>query len=415
MKSLFYTKVYSGKLIVSLLLFLCLFMFTLSCSQKSDSILTYTVSDEDFTVTITVEGILEAKNNRVISAPQTLGNQSTLSYIVPEGSIVRKDDIVAEFTNTQLETELSNAKNEVEIATAEALQKKTEAKVQRLLLESQLKSADANLALEKQKLANLEFIAPTRREISKLNIKKTEIETEKTKRKLASLENIQKEEQNYMQLKIKQAEIKLNNYQRLMGLLTIKSPQDGIIIYEMNWSTDNKYQIGDVVYRGRPFMKIPDLSVMQINLSIDEIDAQKIKKDQKAVVNVSSADVFQIPGKVTRIDKIAKPVKRGSKVKEVGVIVELDTTQAAILPGLTAECIIDIERIEKAVMIPQECLFEKDSTKIVYILENNKFVARSVEPVYNSSNYIAVKNGLSGGEKLALREPGSKFIKKDEN
>ena len=169
--------------------------FLFSCSQKSDPIITYTVSNEDFKVTITAEGMLEAKKNRVIAAPQTLDRRSTLSYLIPEGSRVKKGALIAEFTNTRLETELSKAKNEVEIAEAEAQQKESELKARRLLLESQLKSADASLAAEKLKLANLEFIAPTKREISKLNIKKSGMEAEKTKRKLASLGKIQKEEQ----------------------------------------------------------------------------------------------------------------------------------------------------------------------------------------------------------------------------
>ena len=389
--------------------------FLFSCSQKSDPIITYTVSNEDFKVTITAEGMLEAKKNRVITAPQMLDWRSTLSYLIPEGSRVKKGDIVAEFTNTRLETELNNAKNEVVIAVAEAQRKETEAAVRRLLLESQIKSADASLAAEKLKLANLEFIAPTKREISKLEIKKSEIEAEKTKQKLASLENIQKEEQKYMQLKIKQAEIKLNDNQRLMGLLTIKSPQDGIVTFETNRQTEKKFQIGDILYTGWPFIKIPDLSVMQVNLSIDEIDAQKLKKGQKAVIDISSADVLQIPGKVSKVDKVAKPIKRGSKVKKVNVIVELDSTQAAILPGLTAGCLINIEEIKEAVMIPQECMFEKDSIKVVYVFKNGKFSAQPVEPVYNNTDFIVIKNGLSSGEKLALREPGSMLVKTDED
>ncbi len=390
--------------------------FLFSCSQKSDPIITYTVSNKDFIVTITAEGILEAKKNRVIAAPQTLDRRSTLSYLIPEGSRVKKGALIAEFTNTRLETELSKAKNEVEIAVAEAQQKESELNARWLRLESKLKSADASLAAEKLNLANLEFIAPTKREISKLNIKKSEIEAEKTKQKLASLENIQKEEQKYMQLKIKQAEIKLNDNQRLMGLLTIKSPQDGIVTYETNRQTERKFQIGDLLYTGWPFIKIPDLSVMQVNLSIDEIDAQKLKKGQKAVIDISSADVLQIPGKVSKVDKVAKPIKRGSKVKKVNVIVELDSTQAAILPGLTAGCLINIEEIKEAVMIPQECMFEKDSIKVVYVFKNDKFSVQPVEPVHNNTNFMAIKSGLSGGEKLALREPsGSLLVKTDDD
>lgn len=67
-------------------------------------------------------------------------------------------------------------------------------------------------------------------------------------------------------------------------------------------------------------------------------------------------------------------------------------------------------------MIPQECLFEKDSIKVVYVFKNDKFSVQPVEPVHKNTEFVVIKSGLSGGEKLALREPsGSMLVKTDDD
>ena len=75
---------------------------------------------------------------------------------------------------------------------------------------------------------------------------------------------------------------------------------------------------------------------MQAKLQVAETDAQQVKDGQITKINVPSIGSMLLPGKVVHVDKIAKPIKRGSKIKKVEVIVEIDTTFQELVPGLTA-------------------------------------------------------------------------------
>ena len=52
-----------------------------------------------------------------------------------------------------------------------------------------------------------------------------------------------------------------------------------------------------------------------------------------------------------------------------------------------------------------------NSIKIVYIRDGGRFKPRPVELSHQGDDFVTIQNGLAGGEKLALREPGSSFIK----
>ena len=399
-----------------LIFVLCINVLFFSCgsSENIDSEMTYTADRKDFSVFVETDGILEAKNNISVSPPQTLDSYVEITYIIPEGSEVKKDDILAVLKDNRLENEYENAQNQVDITKAELKKKKTQLKNERSQLESQLKINETSVAAKRLQLVGLEFAAPTKQEIEKLQIQKFEMEAEKLKRKLTALENIQKEELKYLEMKIVQAESKFNRFNRMKEQLTIKSPGDGIVTYDINRRTRKKVQLGDMVYRRYPIIKIPDLSKMQVRMQVSETDAQKLKEGQKAVIKITSLGDFELTGKVSNVDKVAKPVLinyRNSKIKRVDVVVEIDSTEIELVPGLTGECRIVIEEFENVLVLPKECIFEEDTAKFVYVSSGEKFIERPVELSYQSSDFVVVKDGIKNGEGLALYKPGSSLIK----
>lgn len=398
----------------NIIIFLCLIMVGFYCgSSKSNKKLTVIVNDQNFSITVDEEGILEATNNTSISPPQTLSSYVEISYIIPEGSEIKEGDIVATLKDSRLETEYENAKNELEIAKAELKKKETQLIDERSKLESQLKINETSVAAKKLQLVGLEFVAPTKQEIEKLQVQKYEMEAEKLKRKLSALENIQKEELKYMEMKIVQAQSKFDRYKLMKEQMTLKSTANGIVTYAINRRTRKKVQLGDMVYRRYPIIKIPDLSKMQVRMQVNETDVQKLKEGQNAVIKVSSLGDFELSGKVSTVDKVAKPVLinyRKSRVKKVDVVVEIDSTEIELVPGLTAECSVLIEEYQNALVVPRECVFEKDSIKMVYMSTGEKFLEKPVELSYQSNDFVIIKEGIKTGAELALLKPGSSLL-----
>ena len=61
-----------------------------------------------------------------------------------------------------------------------------------------------------------------------------------------------------------QAEINLKKIESDMQLLKIDAPQDGILIYGDNWTSNRKIQPGDSLFQGMEVASLPDLSSMQV-------------------------------------------------------------------------------------------------------------------------------------------------------
>lgn len=387
-------------------------ILTIACtsSEQNHSQITYPVSQMDFVITVDGDGELEAVKSHMLVVPRVRA-QPKISYLIPEGTAVLKGDIVVQLEAETIESDYRNALDEVEIAKADAHKKEAELTLKRLLQESQLKIAQASLKTSRLHLDKLKFEAPTTREIKKLEIKKIELETKVSRDKIKALEKIKIEELAHMLLKIKQAQIKLQRSKSQLDLLDLKAPVDGLVVYERSWITGNKVQEGDAIYPNMPVVKIPDMSSLQVNLKISENDAQKVKVGQNATVFVPVLGDLILTGKVSRVGRMAKPIKRGSKVKKVDVIVTIDSTFQKLVPGLSATCRIQIEKIPGAIFLPKECLFEKDSVKIVYVFKKGSFHPCPVAVSQQDEDFVIIKGDLSIGDLCALRQPNNSQVK----
>ncbi|MFT5367101.1 MAG: hypothetical protein ACI8V2_002059 [Candidatus Latescibacterota bacterium] len=380
-----------------------------ACSLGSSvsNIPTYTLTQKTFSVTVKAAGALEAKVSQAIMTPRTKNwRQIEIAYITPEGASVKKDDVVVQFDPQTFETERINALATLDMARADAQKKEAELTAERLILEANMASAKATAAISRLQVAKLEFVAPRLREIKRLEMQRNELKTSQISQRLAGIEAIQKEERAHVQIKIKQAENKLKQAEETIQKLTIKAPTDGIFVYQNGWR-GVKPQEGNAMYPGEPIAKIPNLSVMQIKLQVGEIAAQKLKKDQRVEINISSLENAKIMGKISRVAKRAKPIQKGSKIKQVEVIAELDTTQANFTPGLSAEVCIFTGQEQNGLVAPLECVFQKDSLDVVYVKNGTTFESYPITLSEKNANFVIIEGNLTAGAQLALREPPS--------
>lgn len=389
-----------------ILLLICLSLLSCSFGAPKSNIPTYTLTPKPFAITVEAEGTLEAKIAQTLMTPRTRDwRQIGITYLAPEGTVVKKDDVVVQLDPQSFENDRLNALNTLEMARADAQKKEAELTAEKLILEADMESAKAAAAISRLQVAKLEFVAPRLREITRLEMQRNELRVEKIRKRLAAIEGIQKEERAHVQIKIQQASRKLEAAEDALEKLTLKAPTNGVVVHEYSRWRGRKPQEGDTMYPGEPIAKIPDLSIMQVKLQVGEIAAQKLKKDLPAHIDISSLDEAHITGKITQVAKRAQPIKKNSKVKQVEVIVELDTTRADFTPGLSAQVKLMVGEQPDVLIAPLECVFTQDSTQVVYVQNGQKFEPRPVTLESQNTNYAVLKGDLTAGAKLALYAP----------
>ena len=365
--------------------------------------------EKDFAVVVKTSGELEAKKSHIIPTPRIYPRPS-ISVLAPEGAKVKKGEMVVRFESEKLERDLLNALDQLETAKAEAQKKEAELNLQRLMYESQIKTAEASLESIQLQVTKLEFEAPRIQEMKRLEIERQTLEAKRAKKKLTALQKVQAEERAHYQLKIKQAESKINRAKMQLEQLILRSPSDGIFVHGTNIITGEKVKEGEALFFGMPVANIPDLSLMQAKFQVGESEAQKIKRGQHAEIIIPVLGNHRFLGKVTRKANIAKPIKRGSKVKKVEVIVELDSTQEDLVPGLSAKGNIIIQKVDSTIAVPHECVFENDSIKVVYEQKSKSFIPHAVAIYEQDENFAVIISDLKGGEDLALIEPNESLV-----
>ncbi len=383
-----------------------------SCnSVETNSILTIPLERSEYTYIISEQGELDAKKAVLVQAPMVRGRELQITHLADEGSMVRKGDVVAILSSTELETRYLNASDEYDMAKAEMIQRESELKIDKTALEVEIQNAENSVKASELHLANIEFESPNVIQLEKLKIDKIKLDLTTAREKLSALKDIQKEEMIRMDLKVKQAKNDMNRTSADLAKLSLKAPVDGIVVYETNWMTGQKQQVGNSVYRNWPIVKIPDLSQMQVKLKLVETDAQRISKGQTADVQIFSSDTLHLSGKVSRKDRMAKPVKRNSKVKRVEVIVEIDSCDAKLTSGLSASCDIKIQTFENILALPYECIFDKDSLKVIYKKEaSDKYIPHAIQALHYTDNIIIFETLIDLPAQITLTQPPEDWI-----
>jgi len=399
---------FSGPLLISMVFrlvaaFFC--QYIISCqSGEQPPVLTFTVTKADRPVTIEETGEIKAKRSFSIITPVLQHQSLKIAQITEEGGAVKKGEQIIQLESETIANNYISAGNELEIAVAEADKRNTELELERLLLESRIKSLEASVAVSRLRLKNLSFEPVRIQEIEKLEIEKNEIDLRKLQDKLASLESIQKEERLRFQLKIKQEKNKRDQAAQYLGKLNILAPVDGILTYAESWF-GGKIKEGDQMYPNQPIAEIPDLSQMQLTLKLGETEAQKCKEGQRVEISSHFFPGTILDGKVSRVNRVALPVKRGSKVKKVEVLVDIDSSRFDITPGISAKGRIFISENEEVYAVPAECVFDKDSLKIVYVFQDGDFIPRIIAVGRYTEDFVHIQDGLADGDRLAMREP----------
>jgi multidrug efflux pump subunit AcrA (membrane-fusion protein) len=161
-----------------------------------------------------------------------------------------------------------------------------------------------------------------------------------------------------------------------------------------------------------PLLQFPDLSKMQVSADVAEADFKKIEKGQKVFITVDAARKLSTTGRVNRKSLASSTAQRysRSKVRSYEVIIDVDSCHSKIKPGLSASCEIILKEAGDTVFVPTLAIFEKDSSKIVYVRGKKEFMPVKVETGTSGSSYTIIKSGLKGDETIALTEPPGNLI-----
>ena len=388
--------------------FLTCFLITASCHRRTIPVLSIQVKNSDYIESIESDGTIQAVNNNIVVAPRVWSDMK-VSHLAKEGTLVKKGDTVCILEAAELMTNLEKLKTDLEkIKTSKDSLEATQA-MQLSVLEAQVETNRAQMEISMLDSIQLKFAPEVRKKLINLEMEKVKIEKMKLEKKLASQKKITASEIAQFSARIAMQENQVQISQDQANSLYLKAPVDGLVIRsEMpEWVTNLGYKVeeGNTVYNPMPIFQIPDMSKMQLSVEVPEADYKRINTDQKVEIKISSIAGLKTTGKVVRKSLATKNKDQKSAVKSYEVIVSIDSCDSKMSPGLGASCSIIINEVKDTLVVPSAAIFTKDSTKIVYVSKDHKYIPFQIETGLSNSSESIVSKGLKGNEIIALMEP----------
>jgi HlyD family secretion protein len=360
------------------------------------------------------EGEVEAINSTNILSPNISWRYGNLkiTQMIKDGAEIEEGDTLVVFDPSEVLREVLDAESRLEMSLAEL-----EKMVAQHANDLEDLRADYEVTRISHEISKIRFEsavheADIRRKEIQLNLEKANIALERAREQIDNRIKIQREELKQRELSITQDRNRLTEAHETLNLLYLVSPSPGIAIINRNWSTDNKFQIGDNTWSGVSLIQLPDLSSLRANVQINEVDIAKISKGLPVEIKPDAFSDSVFSGVVTSVANLAINKDRSSRIKVFPVEIRINETSEKLLPGLTVSCRIIFGRIEDALMIPIDALRTNGEGSFVYRRTAGGFEKVMVVTAERNADYVVIIEGLEEGDKIALTNP---FAEEDQD
>jgi multidrug efflux pump subunit AcrA (membrane-fusion protein) len=200
-----------------------------------------------------------------------------------------------------------------------------------------------------------------------------------------------------------QAELDLKKIEGDLAKLTVDAPQDGIIVYGDNWSSNRKFQIGDNAFPGMTIISLPDLSSMQVIGYVYDTELRMLSPSMVCDLRLDALPGKVWRGKIVSLTSVASRKGFASQHKVFRATIQPDSVDLSIMkPGMTVRVEVPVSLASRAVSVPREYL-RCDADGKYYVLKGTdpKTAATQIVQIgaFNE-RMVQILSGLNTGDKL---------------
>ena len=390
-------------------LLILLVTVVIACKDKNaNQIPTNKVAKGLFYIDLYEEGELEAVNAVNIVSPTIsyrFGTNLKITFIVKDGTEVNAGDTVIMFDPTEVNKAIVDAQSKLEISDAELVKMIAQQESDLEELRADFEVTRIGYEISKIRLEQAEYESENKKKEIQLNLEKAEIALIRAEEQIENRIKINTEEIKQKKLTITQDQARIDEAYDALQRLTVVTSSPGIAVLSRNWSSGNKFQVGDQTWIGQPLITLPDLSLLKANVKINEVDIAKIKQGLSVEIKPDAFSDSKFTGVVFEVANLAVNKQGSTKIKVFPVAIYLNETDKNMLPGLTVSCRIIIDKLEDVLYVPINAIYTEAGINFAYKKTVTGFKKVEVETGRSNSDYTIIVNGLVEGDEVALIDP----------
>ncbi|MBX7223268.1 MAG: HlyD family efflux transporter periplasmic adaptor subunit [Blastocatellia bacterium] len=373
--------------------------------------LTLTLQPQSFALVIPAKGELQSVESTLITTPPVpVDSPLRIATLVPEGSRVKKGDVLIEFDPTELTGQALEHRSSLDAANL---------KINKGEMTSGAEKTDIgkDRSVAELELKTIQEFQPKNEEIfTRRQILEGELDRNFTEKKIMFADvrlqlkgKVYTLEEAILVLEREKAKAKIGQVERALGSLKLLAPTSGIVVYPQDsWS--GVLQPGKTVFLGMPLFSLVQAENMEAKCYVLEKDAGDLKPNLPVTVTLDPYPGVEFAGKVKGIDKLARPLDRESPVKFFQVIVALDQTdQQRMKPGVKVTAKIRAGDVPNALLVPRSAVVKKESGFVAYLeKQSGQFEAVPVTLGQGDAIQVVLTKGVQPGQTIALNPPDAK-------
>lgn len=408
--------------------------FTITQGQRNlVAVQTAKAAPQDLASVVTASGEIKAKTYVNIGA-NAMG-QITHLY-VKEGDHVKRGQVVAQLDNIQSTASLAGSRANLQAASTDAAAadeglRNAEADLKRVQADIERTKLDADRAAE---LYRAQLIPKSQYDTARTTYESTAAGLALAQTRIAQL----RAQRDSSQKRVVQASADVRRVGDIVSKTVYTAPFDGLV-------TNLPVREGETVVMGiqnapgSTLMTISDMSIVTVEVMVDETDIVNVKMGQPAEITIDALGPKQsFKGHVTEIGENAilrstgvstsQSTTGSQEAKDFKVVVTLDNPPANLRPGLSSTAKITTDSKSSVLSIPVQALTVRKKSELedkkrkrslattaaaappkpsddpeltgVFVVRNHKAEFVPVETGITGSTNIEITKGLKEGDEV---------------
>lgn len=376
-----------------------------ACGEPPAPPVTETVVAGPLVLETRAEGTLRSAKPTPLQVPGTGWSSRRIEWMLPEGSRVKKGELIARFSSEQSEQDL-----------AQALVDLQRNALARAAKDDELASARGRVGVDMAQVATQLGIARRYAGADLSTLARNDV--------LDAIEDVHYLEarQDTLQWQRDQAGVRGGAEQALLdaqratfaldakarredlAALELRAPNDGVLMLAANWS-GVKPAVGASLYAGREFGSLPDANAMEVELSLPQLEALGVRVGQAVEMFPLGRPQDTIASELSWVASAPKSRSRRDPVKYLSMRAPVPPEAAerlGLVPGQQMRArIIQLDAPE-AISVPNVALRSRDGARVVRVRDGSGFEWRKVELGVHGVARSQVLSGLSPGDQVLL-------------
>ena len=202
------------------------------------------------------------------------------------------------------------------------------------------------------------------------------------------------------------------NLELQLKACVIKAPQIGLVAYgDLNASAaynySNSIEEGATVRLRQTLLTIPNMSQMGVRVNVHESQIKKVRIGQPVKVRVDAEPGKELDGRVAELAVLpdSSSSRYTPNLKVYPCTIHINGYHPWMKPGMNAKVEIIVNQLADVIYVPVQSIEVEQDHHYCYISNNGALERREISTGLFNDEFIEVRDGLKGGEAVALALP----------